>query len=114
MANVNENRQTELAKTILEQLGGGGRLRAMLGVKSFVALESKAGFEGGLMFNFPNKIRSKANGVQIQYSYDDLYSITFWRINPRSAGKILETFHGIYADQLKSLIENQTGLYLSL
>ena len=102
------------ADTTLKQLGGSGRLKAMIGAKDFMS------DDGGktLMFKFPNRGAGKPNYVKITLTSADLYDIQFGRItNKKAAGpalKKLKSYDGIYADQLKSIFEKETGLRLSL
>ena len=96
-----------IANTILKQMGGAGRLRAMIGAKHFV--------DGGdtLSFKFPNRKRSRGNGVRVTLRPDDTYDMEFLSI-AGSKIKTVKKYSGIYADQLISTFENQTGLYLHL
>ena len=96
-----------VANIILRQLGGAGRVRAMLGVKSFVAEEN------GLSFRFPNPRRSLANHIRITLNGLDLYDIEFSRIVKYDT-KILSTKKDIYAESMKEVIEKTIELYLSL
>ncbi len=97
----------QVAQTILDQLGGTGRLSAMLGAKNFID------YGDGVGFKFPNKGRGKPNHIKIVLAPDDTYTVTFSRIHGYNF-KTLKAFDGIYADGLRSLIERQTGLYLNL
>jgi hypothetical protein len=107
------------ADTTLKQLGGAGRLKAMIGAKDFMS------DNGGrtLMFKFPNKGASKPNYVEITLTGGDDYDIQFGRITSKKDKvygvrtpvlKKLKKYTGIYADQLKKIFEKETGLYLSL
>lgn len=101
MSSANNN--IEIANTIVCQMGGMGRLRAMLGVKQAVAIER------GVQFKFPNRLRSRGNRVRVQLNDRDTYQVDFW-----NGTKLVGSFSDVYADQLKSVFENQTGLRLSL
>jgi hypothetical protein len=116
MTNTNNE---HYASVIIEQMGGFNKLRAMLGVKSFIAIEN------GVQFHF--KGCKKVNECEIVYDYDkDLYNIYF--IKNLTTNKILKmtteeikkalepksSFEGVYCDQLKKIFENETGLYLNL
>ena len=94
------------AETILKQMGGIGRIRAMTGAKQFLAL---AGQYVGVQFKFPNRLRSRGNYVRITLNVGDTYDMRF-----QNGAKVVAEFKGVYADQLKSLFEEQTGLRLSL
>jgi hypothetical protein len=105
------NNNMEVANTILQQLGGAGRIKAMTGAKMFVGLHSSmTGLIDGVAFRFPNK--AGANHVTIKLTAQDDYTVTFSRI---SGGKIteVETAEMVYAEDLKQLFERVTGLYLS-
>jgi len=109
----------EVAATILRQLGGTGRLQAMIGVRQFFSYNPSAGpgegwILGGVSFSFPNRA-PRPNYVKITLAGDDTYTVRFLR-HGRGRGnyKDLGTFSGIYADQLRELFDRQTGLYLSL
>ena len=97
------------AHIILKQMGGSGRLKAMLGAKHFIS------HDGGkaLSFQFPNRKRSKGNYVKITLRPDDTYDMEFSQIVKYEA-KPVKSYKGIYADQLKPIFEKQTGLRLSL
>lgn len=97
-----------IANTTLEQLGGANKLKAMVGATNF-SYDSK----GTLTFSF--KSCRKANIVSISLSPMDLYDIEFSKMNTRSYEcKTVKTFEGVYAENLKSVIEEFTGLYLSI
>lgn len=98
---------TEIAETILHQLGGPGRLRAMLGIKSFQMGPSE------LSFRFPQRQRSKPNHVEVKLTPRDLYCVTFYRIDGLNSKK-LNTIDDVYCEMLKTTIEKEIGLYLSL
>jgi len=113
-----------VADIILKQLGGAGRLRAMIGARDIMSEN------GGktLVFKFPNKQRSKPNCIKITLTSMDLYDVEFGRVgqkqDPKFKGlgfkvmtptyKKLKTYKGIYADMLMDIFEEQTGLYLTL
>lgn len=99
------NNNTDIAKTILSQMGGTGRIMAVMGAKQFVA------HADGVAFRFPNK--TGANHVTVKLTGRDDYDVTFVRI-VGSKVKIVADIKGIYAEQLKSVFETNTGLYLSL
>ena len=99
--------ESEIAATILKQMGGSGRLKAMLGAKNFLD-HGKA-----LSFKFPNRKSSRGNYVKITLRPDDTYDMEFSKIVKYDA-KLVKKYSGIYADQLKSIFERQTGLRVSL
>ena len=98
---------SEVAQTILDQMGGVRRLVAMLGAKD-ILYDAKS-----VQFKWPNKQRSKGNHVKITLRGDDTYDVVFTNI----AGydfKVVKEYHGIYADQLIPVFVRQTGLHLRL
>jgi len=102
------SRTAGIAETILEQMGGINRIRAMTGASNFAAESS------GVSFNFPNRKRSKGNAVRIEYNAgQDLYDMTFYNVSIRGIKKV-GSFSGLYFDQLIEIFEKQTGLYLKL
>lgn len=107
-----DNEKIEIANTIIRQMGGGGRLKAMVGAKDIYALDS------GVQFRFMGS--KKANKVVIDYTPDDLYKMTFLKVgrfNKKTYEikvETVETVEGVYNDQLKPIFEETTGLYLSL
>lgn len=97
---------TEVAKAILDQLGGSGRLQAMVGAKDFYLIEEK-----GIQFKFMRS--NKVNFVRIVLTGLDLYTVTFYRLGKYELIPV-STFDGIYNDMLISLFQRVTGLVLSL
>ena len=95
--------EDDVATIILKQMGGFGRLKAMLGAKNFSKDASS------LTFQWPSKQRSKGNAVKISLRGDDTYDMEFFN-GPKSVKK----YDGVYNDQLKSIFEKQTGLYLTM
>jgi len=96
-----------IAKTILSQLGGSGRLGAMIGAKDFVGASS------GLSFRWTARAKNGANRVSINLDADDLYWVVFYSVR---GGKVTpkEDVTGVYAENLIPLFENVTGLALRL
>jgi hypothetical protein len=101
--------QIEVANTIMRQLGGYGRLKAMVGIRDPVALEGL----GGLGFKFPNKAAGRPNYVGIRLNGLDTYDVKFKRLHGFNV-KTTAEYENIYWDQLKGLFEKETGLYLTL
>lgn len=97
---------TNVATTILAQMGG--RVGAMLGATSIVNLGD------GVSIRWPNRQRSKGNVVEIKLKGDDTYRMEFINFSMRGGRKPVQTFDGVYADQLIPLFEGQTGWYLTL
>lgn len=98
---------SQVANTIFQQFGG-GRAMMMIGGKAMASGSNK------LSIKWPNKKRSKGNVVEITYlPGKDLYDMEFFNSTSR-AHKSVKKFKGIYADQLVTIFEKQTGWYLHL
>jgi len=93
-----------IATTILSQLGGAGRLHVMTGAYNFVDNGN------GLSFKIKNP---KANYIKITLNGMDLYDIEIGRIRGDNY-KVVKEVENIYFDQMKGIIEEATGMYLSL
>lgn len=99
----------EAAETLIQQLGGMGKLRAMVGASDFVRT-SRNGYPA-LTFRF--KGSRSLNVVTITLDPSDTYSLAFGRIVKYDV-KPGPTFSDVYAEQLRPTFERATGLYLSL
>lgn len=100
------NNQT-IAQNILTVIGSQNRLSAMIGAKDFVAIEN------GLQFGL-KRASKKVNKIIIRLNSMDTYDVEFANLNMRTVEyKVINTVNGIYFDQLKSVIEENTGLYLT-
>ncbi len=112
----------ETVKTIIEQMGGAGKLKMFVGAHTFL----KDG-ENTVMFKF--KGSKIANHVKITLNGMDLYDVEFLKIVNVSPKRSLQMtteefekatyknrteFKGLYNDMLISTFENHTKLYLSL
>jgi len=98
------NNGGEIAKTILKQLGGAGKLVAMTGAYNFVDTGK------GLAFKIKN---AKSNYIKITLTSLDLYDVEIGRIRGTTY-KVVAEAQNLYADQLVPFIEKTTGMYLSL
>ena len=94
----------EIARTILAQLGGQGKLVVMTGAYNFIALKN------GVSFKLKSR---KANYVKITLNGKDLYDIEFQKIIGAKA-KLIAEHNDIYFDQLIPIVEKETGMYLKL
>jgi len=108
-ARKNPSMDAETASTLIKQLGGSGKLVAMVGAKDFMRTERN----GHPALSFKFKGSTKANYVNIALDPSDTYTLQFGKIVKYDL-KPTGEFHGIYADQLKRTFEKFTGLYLSL
>ena len=100
----------EVAKTILSQLGGQGRLVAMLGASSFSAGEFKEG--EGVSFRIAAKARNKAKAIVITLNARDLYDVRFVAMKGFDAVDV-DKLEGVDCEALKPAIEAKLGLMLS-
>lgn len=87
-----------------------GRIQAMIGAKNFVYDNTS----NSIKFHF--SLCKIANICELKYEeLTDLYTITFYKYRPK---KMIcdnkKEYTGIYNDQLKSIFEGYTGLYISL
>lgn len=99
----------EIAKTILQQLGG-GRFVAMTGARNLVASHN------GLSFALPGGggfCRDGINGVCVVLTPADLYDVEFVRRRGAMV-KTVKKVEGIFFDQLREVFERATGLRTSL
>jgi len=104
---IREAAVPDWANTIVQQLGG-GRFRMMTGAKDFVF----DGTKKSLTF----KIGRNAKGishVRITLNGRDLYDVEWMSVR---GGKVTTKAKddGIYADMLRDVFENRTGMYTSL
>lgn len=109
---------TEIASTILNQLGG-NKFIAMIGSKDFVSDKNK------LRMTLTENA-SKANRLEITYNAsDDLYTMrfykyTFAKFNKKtgiySEDKLeeIKLIENVYGDQLQEVFTSVTGLYTTL
>lgn len=93
----------EIAKTILEQLGGAGRLKMMTGANNFTAVKN------GVTFSIKNR---KVNYIKITLNSRDLYDVYFYKLAVGKL-KLLSEHNDIYFDELIPLFEKETGMYLT-
>ena len=101
----------QIAKTIISQMGGAGRLSAMIAFYN-VALASDDKGNTGVSFHFRGS--RKATICQVIYNYaTDLYDVKLYRIRKAELINVAE-IDGAYCDQLVEFFESNTGLYLSL
>lgn len=102
----------EIANTILNQMGGMGRIQAFIGARYFAIVNN------GIVFGFPHRLRSKPNEMTITLDRGrDLYNIQFARVVFKRGyivgKKELKSFDGIFCDQLMDIFEQETDLFLT-
>ena len=98
-----------IAETIFKQLGG-QRFIVMTGCKHFSQTTN------GIQF----KVGKNANGInhcRIDLDGSDLYKVEFLRVTRsryKIVSRVVSEHQGIFADQLRAVFEQATGLYTSL
>lgn len=98
------------ASTGIQQLGhSASRLSMMIGAKNFV----KSDEERWVSFRFTAKSKNKSNYFKMTLNGMDLYDITFGSIRGDKY-TIKGEFSNCYVEDLKTIFESETGLYLSL
>lgn len=95
----------EIAKTILQQLGG-NRFIAMTGAKNFTVGDNE------LIFRIP-KSKKKINLVKIKLTSEDLYDMEFGKIE-KFEYKVVDKTPHLFFDQLQDVFTERTGLNTSL
>ena len=104
-----EERQ-EIGQEIIKQMGGHGRLRAMVSANNFMLPD-----EPGIIFMF--KGSKIANKCRVTYLPGrDLYRLELFKYTSKrySHCPVVYEIEDIYHDMLKPIFEQETGLYLSL
>ncbi len=103
----NKDERTQIAQTIIDQLGGLGKISAMVGANNFLIEEA------GISFQF--KGCRKAKKCIIDLLPSDLYRMRLGKLNRKTLDfDILHEEEGLYWDMLKPEFERATGLDLSL
>lgn len=96
----------DVATTILAQLGG-RRACAMIGAKSLVS-------DGpALIVKFKARAKEGINAFKVTLDPCDTYTVEFWAQRGLNVRKVASC-SDVYADSLRTVIEAETGLYLSL
>jgi hypothetical protein len=92
------------AREILNQLGG-NRFAVMTGARDFMSTGNGVQFRIGRNAKSVNRVAVTLNGL-------DLYDVMFWNVRSAKA-TIRSEVENVYADQLRSVFENHTGMYTS-
>lgn len=108
--------QQQVAQTIIQQLGGFGRLKAMVNGRNYVSFGHDAilGHEqavAGLKFQFSGS--RKYSWCVISLDADDTYSLQFAAVR-KYEWKPGKKMSGLYWDMLIPTFESETGLYLRI
>lgn len=104
----------QYARTVVNQMGGWGKLRAMIGMWSASYDENEA-HEPILQFKF--KGSRTYNFCQVTLNGNDTYTLEIGQIRKKNG---VPTYvvrfqeDNVYCDMLKPMFEKVTGLYLSL
>ncbi len=97
------NNTLPVANEILRQLGGLSKLSVMIGARNFV------GAGDGLRFKIGTNAKRVAH-VAITLTPMDTYEVAFFSKSFKKASLVTD----VYADNLRAVIEQNTGMYLSL
>lgn len=99
-----QNETQQIAKQILAQLGGPAFI-TMTGTNSFIADEPNRQLKMKLRQN-----QSRAKWLQITLDQNDTYTMHFFRFNADWTVKTIQYIEGVYADKLRDIFTNITGL----
>lgn len=106
----------QVVKTIIAQMGGYGRLKAMVGAKTF----TYSGLDNSVQMSFRFCGDRRHNVCRVRYNGgSDDYTVCFERLTHKKGEcspvfTNRQEFQGVYCDQLIPIFEEVTGLYLSL
>jgi hypothetical protein len=103
----------QIAETAFAQMGGKGRLVAMVGAQDFTY---DARDERRVVASFRFKGCSKANICRVAYDRaSDTYGFYLLRYSPKTLTfkPLLALDRDVYAEDLVRLFEDNTGLYLT-
>ncbi len=92
-----------IARTIQSQLGSA---LVMMGAHNLI--------DHGDALSFKFKGSRKANHLKITLAGDDTYTMNFLKLGRNFSIREVASFSGVYASNVKSVIESTTGLYTSL
>jgi hypothetical protein len=95
----------QVAKTILQQLGG-NKFIAMTGAKNFGSSRNSLQFKIG-------RNSKSISHVVITLKSSDLYDVEFIRMRGTSR-KVVKKLKGVYADQLGTMFKKYTGMNVRL
>ena len=98
----------QIAKTILDQMGGMRRLQSMIGARNFVHDSNSVSFK------WPSRQGAKkGNYLKITLRGDDTYDMEFMHLHNYRT-KTVQKYEGVYAEDLSRLFVEQTGLLLRI
>ena len=97
----------QVAATIVQQLGGFGKLKAMIAAYSWTYDEKS------VMFSFRGCRRT--NKCRVTLDPSDTYTVEFFRYSPKHGTcDPVKNQNGVYCDQLSSFFRSTTGLDLTI
>jgi hypothetical protein len=96
-----------VANTILSQMGGTGRLSMMIGAHTYT------GSVNSVTFKFKARAKNGSNCLRVTLDPSDTYTVEFLSLRSMNV-KVKETLSDIYAEDLRRIFQEKTGLYLSL
>lgn len=104
----------QISDTIIAQMGGAHRLMAMVGADYFVYGETEyEGFKQPMTY-FRFKMNRKMNVCKVIYNQGlDTYVMQFIKAT-KNGMKVVKEYTDVFCDDLISLFEDTTGLYLFL
>ena len=106
IARLEKQSASQVANTIVQQLGGSRKLQMFIGLKQILTASNAV----TLVFPKP-KHRGAVNRVRITLNGKELYDMEFIRTHGRSA-KVVSEFNDVYAEDLRDRFEEGTGLYI--
>ncbi len=97
-------------------MGVADTIREQIGPMAFVMMGTKSNmWKDNNCFIFKVRGSKTCDRVKITLlSSSDTYRVEFFKMNMKTYEVSTKAFDGIYVDMLHDLIEEQTGLYLSL
>jgi len=106
-----EAERSQIAQTIIQQMGGLGKIRAMVNGRDFLILDA------GVQFTFSGK--RGMNKCLVKLNTQDTYDVEFWycKLNKKTyefKSEMKKEYNDVYASMLIDIFESTTGLYLSL
>ena len=101
----------QVATTIISQMGGLNKLRAMINIDR---LSFDMDAENQVYIDFKFSGSNKFNLCQVKLTNDDLYTMKFLKVTPSKGLISIEVTKDLYFDQIQKEFTNQTRLDLSI
>jgi len=102
----------QIQSTILDQLGGLGRLTAMIGLRSIYTGDSNE-----IRIRWTARARAKINVMSVTLRADDYYDVIFSAngASPLALPLAIKSrYEAVGCEDLVRIFEKETGLYLTL